>query len=117
MRGLAVAEAASSDDTSSWCETARLLCLQYNDASQLCGGSAAAPHPALITRFCRAQTAAEDKQSGHVVTVINCYFMSQGGAMFRAQVQSFPYLYLQIKVRMHAIWKPVSCRVRASLHS
>ena len=44
------------------------------------------------------QTPAEDKQSGHVVSVINCYFMSQGGAMFRAQVESFPYLYLQVKV-------------------
>ena len=33
-----------------------------------------------------------------MVSVVNCYFMSQGGAMFRAQVQSFPYLYLQIKV-------------------
>jgi hypothetical protein len=44
------------------------------------------------------QTAVEDKQSGHVVSAINCYFMSQGGAMFRAQVECSPYLYLQIKV-------------------
>ncbi len=35
-----------------------------------------------------------------MVSVINCYFMSQGGAMFRAQVESFPYLYLQIKVNV-----------------
>ena len=54
-----------------------------------------------VTRDSRAQTAAEDKQSGHVVTVINCYFMSQGGAMFRAQIESFPYLYLQIKVSVY----------------
>ncbi len=53
--------------------------------------------------ICRTQMAAEDKQTGHVVSVINCYFMSQGGAMFRAQVESCPYLYLQIKVGVHAV--------------
>ena len=47
--------------------------------------------------------AAEDKQSGHVVSVITCYFMSQGGAMFRAQVESFPYFYLQVKVGVLAV--------------
>ena len=33
-----------------------------------------------------------------MVSAINCYFMSQGGAMFRAQVECSPYLFLQIKV-------------------
>ena len=41
----------------------------------------------------------EDKESGNTVAAVNCYFMSQDGSMFKAQVHFSPYFYLQIKVR------------------
>ena len=33
------------------------------------------------------------------MAAVNCYFMSQDGSMFKAQVHFSPYFYLQIKVR------------------
>ena len=45
-----------------------------------------------------AQTTVEDKESGNTVAAVNCYFMSQDGSMFKAQVHFSPYFYLQIKV-------------------
>ena len=45
------------------------------------------------------QTTVEDKESGNTVAAVNCYFMSQDGSMFKAQVHFSPYFYLQIKVR------------------
>ena len=45
-----------------------------------------------------------------MVAAINCYFMSQGGAMFRAQVECSPYLYLQIKVS-----RDQACHVKSCL--
>ena len=44
------------------------------------------------------QTTVEDKESGNTVAAVNCYFMSQDGSMFKAQVHFSPYFYLQIKV-------------------
>lgn len=46
-----------------------------------------------------AQTTLEEKDSGNTVAAVNCYFMSQDGSMFKAQVPFSPYFYLQIKVR------------------
>ena len=48
---------------------------------------------------CIVQTTVEDKESGNNVAAVNCYFMSQDGSMFKAQVHFSPYFYLQIKVR------------------
>lgn len=45
------------------------------------------------------QTTLEEKESGNTVAAVNCYFMSQDGSMFKAQVPFSPYFYLQIKVR------------------
>jgi len=47
------------------------------------------------------QTTVEDKESGNTVAAVNCYFMSQDGSMFKAQVHFSPYFYLQIKVRRY----------------
>lgn len=44
------------------------------------------------------QTSVEDKEAGHVVSAINCYFMCQDGSMFQANIRYAPYFYLQIKV-------------------
>lgn len=44
------------------------------------------------------QTTVEDKESGNTVAAVNCYFMSQDGSMFKAQVHFSPYFYLQVKV-------------------
>lgn len=45
------------------------------------------------------QTTLEEKESGNTVAAVNCYFMSQDGSMFKAQVPFSPYFYVQIKVR------------------
>ena len=45
------------------------------------------------------QTTVEDKESGNTIAAVNCYFMSQDGSMFKAQVAFSPYFYLQTKVR------------------
>jgi hypothetical protein len=45
------------------------------------------------------QTSVEDKESGNTIAAVNCYFMSQDGSMFKAQVAFSPYFYLQTKVR------------------
>ena len=51
----------------------------------------------IHARTC-VQTTVEDKESGNTVAAVNCYFMSQDGSMFKAQVHFSPYFYLQIKV-------------------
>ena len=38
------------------------------------------------------QTTVEDKESGNNVAAVNCYFMSQDGSMFKAQVHFYPLL-------------------------
>ena len=48
------------------------------------------------------QTTVEDKESGNTIAAVNCYFMSQDGSMFKAQVAFSPYFYLQTKVRLPA---------------
>eukprot|EP00884_Botryococcus_braunii_P021811 jgi/Botrbrau1/8313/Bobra.0081s0002.1 len=45
-------------------------------------------------------TTIEDKETTQNVAAVNCYFISQDGSMFKAQVQFRPYLYLQVKVDM-----------------
>ncbi|CAL8464190.1 g3725 [Coccomyxa elongata] len=47
-------------------------------------------------------TTLEEKESGNTVAAVNCYFMSQDGSMFKAQVPFSPYFYLQIKGDMEA---------------
>ena len=53
----------------------------------------------VLTEHAVLQTTVEDKESGNNVAAVNCYFMSQDGSMFKAQVHFSPYFYLQIKVR------------------
>ncbi len=53
----------------------------------------------VLTERAVLQTTVEDKESGNNVAAVNCYFMSQDGSMFKAQVHFSPYFYLQIKVR------------------
>ena len=43
------------------------------------------------------QSQKEDKESGRIVAVVNCYFQSQDGTMFKAQIEHAPYFYLQIR--------------------
>jgi len=45
------------------------------------------------------QASHEDKDSGQVVSAVDCYFMCQDGSMFKARVLHAPYFYLQVKVR------------------
>jgi hypothetical protein len=47
----------------------------------------------------RPQASHEDKDSGQVVSAVDCYFMCQDGSMFKARVLHAPYFYLQVKVR------------------
>lgn len=42
------------------------------------------------------QSQKDDKESGQVISVVNCYFMCQDGSMFKAQVDYSPYFYLQV---------------------
>jgi hypothetical protein len=51
-----------------------------------------------LTDAALLQTTVEDKESGHSVAAVNCYFMAQDGGMFKAQVPFAPYFYLQVKV-------------------
>ncbi|KAK9798895.1 hypothetical protein WJX73_003389 [Symbiochloris irregularis] len=46
-------------------------------------------------------TNVEDKESGHLLSAVNCFFMCQDGSMFKAQVEFAPYFYLQAKEGMH----------------
>eukprot|EP00775_Hariotina_reticulata_P007932 gene7932-8128_t len=39
----------------------------------------------------------EDKDTGQIVSAVNCYFQCQDGSMFKARVPYAPYFYLQIK--------------------
>ena len=41
-------------------------------------------------------TQKEDKDSGHMVSSVACYFMCQDGSMFKAEVEYAPYFYLQV---------------------
>lgn len=41
-------------------------------------------------------TQKEDKDSGHMVSAVACYFMCQDGSMFKAEVEYAPYFYLQV---------------------
>jgi hypothetical protein len=45
------------------------------------------------------QTMAEDRDSGQLVSAVDCYFMCQDGGMFKAKVVYAPYFYVQVKVR------------------
>jgi DNA polymerase epsilon subunit 1 len=38
----------------------------------------------------------EDKDSGQVVSSIDCYFMCQDGDMFKARIGFTPYFYIQV---------------------
>jgi len=42
------------------------------------------------------QTQQEDKDSGHMISVVACYFMCQDGSMFKAEVPYAPYFYLHV---------------------
>jgi hypothetical protein len=44
------------------------------------------------------QTMAEDRDSGQLVSAVDCYFMCQDGGMFKAKVVFAPYFYVQVKV-------------------
>ncbi|DBA81285.1 TPA: hypothetical protein ACH3X2_006902 [Trebouxia sp. C0005] len=46
------------------------------------------------------ETTVDDKDSGQVVSAVNCYFMCQDGSMFKSQSQFSPYLYLHVKDNM-----------------
>jgi DNA polymerase epsilon subunit 1 len=41
----------------------------------------------------------EDRESGQLVSAVDCYFMCQDGGMFKAKVTYAPYFYLRCKVR------------------
>jgi DNA polymerase epsilon subunit 1 len=41
-------------------------------------------------------TQKEDKESGHMVSVVGCYFMCQDGSMFKVEVGYAPYFYLLV---------------------
>ncbi|KAK3267055.1 DNA polymerase epsilon catalytic subunit A [Cymbomonas tetramitiformis] len=42
-------------------------------------------------------TSLEDKETGTVLSAINCYFMCQDGDTFKAHVKFFPYFYVAVK--------------------
>lgn len=43
------------------------------------------------------QSQREDKETGHIVSVVNCYFQCQDGSMFKSQIEYAPYFYLQVR--------------------
>lgn len=51
------------------------------------------------------QTMAEDRDSGQLVSAVDCYFMCQDGGMFKAKVVYAPYFYVQVKVRGRGAWR------------
>jgi len=63
------------------------------------------------------QTTVEDKESGNTVAAVNCYFMSQDGSMFKAQVHFSPYFYLQIKVRCYTPQCTCPCHLKPPRHT
>ena len=43
-----------------------------------------------------------DKESGHTISCVSCYFMCQDGSMFKAQVDFAPYFYIIVKEGMES---------------